>query len=94
MKILEKYFKIIVLVLLILLFFRTCNNENRAISKKIDNLSIIVDSLRSTSVSKKDLQLEGLKVEKRMIQSTDRKMIDVNRQSAIDVEIEKINKYE
>jgi hypothetical protein len=33
-----------------------------------------------------------LKSEKRMIQATDRKMLDVQRQSEIDKEIEKLNK--
>jgi hypothetical protein len=42
--------------------------------------------------TKKDLQIEGLKSEKRMIQATDRKMLDVQRQSEIDKEIEKLNK--
>jgi hypothetical protein len=91
MKTIDKYFNIIVLVLLILLFFRTCGSEDRAISKKIDRLSSEIDTLRFVSVTKKDLQLEGLKVEKRMIQSTDRKMLDVNRQSEIDIEIDKMN---
>jgi DNA-binding XRE family transcriptional regulator len=36
--------------------------------------------------------IEGLKAEKRMIQSTDRKMLDVTRQSVIDTEIEKLEK--
>jgi hypothetical protein len=42
--------------------------------------------------TKKDLQIEGLKSEKRMIQATDRKMLDVQRQTEIDKEIEKLNK--
>jgi hypothetical protein len=42
--------------------------------------------------TKKDLQIEGLKAEKRMIQSTDRKMMDVQRQSAIDEEIKSLEK--
>ena len=36
------------------------------------------------------ITIEGLKVEKRMIQSTDRKILDVNRQSEIDKEIENL----
>ena len=36
------------------------------------------------------LQIEGLKSEKRMIQSTDRKILDVNRQTEIDNEITKL----
>ena len=46
----------------------------------------------SITVNKKDLQIEGLKAEKRMIQSTDRKMFDVSRQTEIDKEIEKLSK--
>jgi hypothetical protein len=33
------------------------------------------------------MQIEGLKAEKRMIQSTDRKILDVNRMSEIDKEL-------
>ena len=47
---------------------------------------------QSITVNKKDLQIEGLKAEKRMIQSTDRKMFDVSRQTEIDKEIEKLSK--
>ena len=39
------------------------------------------------SVTKTDLTIEGLKSEKRMIQSTDRRILDVNRQTEIDNEI-------
>jgi hypothetical protein len=38
------------------------------------------------------LKIEGLKTEKRMIQSTDRKILDVNRQSEIDKEIQELEK--
>jgi hypothetical protein len=40
-----------------------------------------------TVVTHEDLRLEGLRVEKRMIQSTDRKMLDVTRQVEIDKQI-------
>jgi hypothetical protein len=40
----------------------------------------------------KQLQIEGLKAEKRMIQATDRKMLDVQRQNVIEKEIEKLSK--
>ena len=36
---------------------------------------------------KKEIRKEGLKVEKRMIQSTDRTLLDVHRQSEIDKEL-------
>jgi len=87
-----KNFNYIVLGLLVILFLRTCNSDTKSINKRIDALTIKVDSLQSTAVTKKDLQIEGLKTEKRMIQSTDRKILDVNRQSQIDKEIEALSK--
>lgn len=87
-----KNFNYIVLGLLIILFLRTCNSDTKSINKRIDALTTKVDSLQSTAVTKKDLQIEGLKTEKRMIQSTDRKILDVNRQSQIDKEIEELSK--
>jgi hypothetical protein len=89
---LGKNFNYIVLGLLVILFLRTCNSDTKSINKRIDVLTTKVDSLQSTSVTTKDLQIEGLKSEKRMIQSTDRKILDVNRQSEIDKEIERLSK--
>jgi hypothetical protein len=40
----------------------------------------------------KEIKVEGLKVEKRMIQSTDRKILDVNRQAEIDKELQQLTK--
>jgi hypothetical protein len=88
----DKYYRKIFFVLLILIFFNTCGNPNKVTNKRLDALTTKIDSLQSTTVSKKDLQIEGLKAEKRMIQSTDRKMLDVNRQAEIDKEIEKLSK--
>jgi len=87
-----KNFNYIVLGLLVILFLRTCNSDTKSINKRIDAMTSKVDSLQSTAVTKKDLQIEGLKTEKRMIQSTDRKILDVNRQSEIDKEIERLSK--
>ena len=36
------------------------------------------------------MKIEGLRSEKRMIQATDRKMLDVQRQTQIDEEIKKL----
>ena len=88
----NKNFNIIVLSLLVILFLRTCGSDSKSINKRIDKLSGQVDSLQNTTVTKKELQIEGLKAEKRMIQSTDRKMLDVTRQSEIDKEIENLSK--
>lgn len=87
-----RYFNLIVLSLLVILFLRTCNSDTKSINKRIDKLIENVDTLQSTTVTKKDLQIEGLKSEKRMIQSTDRKILDVNRQTQIDKELESLTK--
>lgn len=78
----------IILVLLVLTFFRSCgtNSELKKVRKELQSLQTQVKEVPS----KKDLEIEGLKSEKRMIQSTDRKMMDVNRQSEIDKEIKRI----
>jgi hypothetical protein len=76
--------------LLVLIFYNTCGNPTKNTNKKIEVLSAKIDSLERTVTTKKDLQIEGLKVEKRMIQSTDRKILDVNRQAAIDAELKKL----
>ena len=89
---LNKNFNLIVFSLLVLLLLRTCGSDSTSINKRIDKLTIQVDSLQTISVTKKDLQIEGLKTEKRMIQSTDRKMLDVNRQAIIDKEIDALSK--
>lgn len=85
-----KNFNIIVLCFLVLLFLRTCNSDSKSVNKRLDKLSDKIDSLETTTVTKTDLTIEGLKSEKRMIQSTDRKMLDVQRQTAIDAEIKKL----
>jgi hypothetical protein len=50
-----------------------------------------VETIKETTYTKEELDLrlkiEGLKTEKRMIQSTDRRILDVNRQTEIDNEI-------
>ena len=78
------YGNLIITILLLLLVIRSCGND----SKRIIELSEKVDSL----ATKKDLQIEGLKSEMRMIQSTDRKILDVNRQAEIPKEIERLSK--
>ena len=67
-------------------------SETKAMKKELVNLQNSVDSLSRVSISDTELRIEGLKSEKRMIQSTDRTILDVNRQSAIDTEIEALQK--
>jgi len=88
----EKHHSKVFLILLLTILFNTCGNPTKPLNKKIDVLSQKVDSLEKITVTNKDLKIEGLKVEKRMIQSTDRKILDVNRQAEIDKEITSLEK--
>jgi len=87
---LKKYQQQILLVLFVMLLFRSCGtgSELTKLRKEVESQRQVLNNL----LTKKDLQIEGLKSEKRMIQATDRKMLDVQRQSEIDKEIEKLNK--
>jgi cell division protein FtsL len=78
-------------VLLLTLSIRTCSTHNNTIKIKND-----IKNLESKIYTPEEfniiLQIEGLKTEKRMIQSTDRKILDVQRQSEIDKEINSLEK--
>lgn len=99
----EKTLSRYIIGVIIICFFtmmNTCSScssssNSKQTAKKVDSLQIIVKDLQMKYLNlatKKDLQIEGLKTEKRMIQSTDRKMLDVSRQGEIDKEIEKLQK--
>ena len=77
-KFLNEHGNKIVIIILLLIYSKSCGNGSDIISMKKD--------------IKKEIKLEGLRVEKRMIQSTDRKILDVNRQKEIDKEISKLEK--
>ena len=81
---LKKYQQQFLLVLFFLLLLKSCGT-NSEVSKLRKEISKLDSNLR------KEIKLEGLKSEKRMIQATDRKMLDVQRQTEIDKEIEKLN---
>jgi hypothetical protein len=87
-----QHYQKLMLFLLVVIFVNTCGNPNKQLTKKVETLSNKIDSLEIVTVTKKDLTIEGLKVEKRLIQSTDRKILDVNRQSEIDKELETLSK--
>jgi uncharacterized protein YcfL len=74
----------VIILLLLLTYMKSCsvNSEVTKVKKQLVKL----DSL----ANKRDLEIEGLKAEKRMIQATDRKMLDVQRQSEIDAELKKL----
>lgn len=83
---------IAILVILCFILFKTCTLSTSKVNKKLVQIETRIDSLEQNMASKKDLQIEGLKNEKRFIQATDRKMLDVQRQTEIDKELEKLTK--
>ena len=88
---LDKWAVRIMFPLVLIVFFKTCttNGKIEKVEGRLDqNDSIVKSEALSKSDIEKMLKIEGLKVEKRMIQSTDRKILDVNRQSEIDKEIQ------
>ncbi len=88
----EKHYQKIAFFLMLVIFVNTCSNPNKITNKRLDSLTEQIDSLKSITVTHKDLQIEGLKSEKRMIQGTDRKMLDVQRQTQIENQIDSLEK--
>jgi hypothetical protein len=85
----EKNFTIIVLVIALISFFKSCG-DGRELSKMRKEIEIIKDSSYTKVELDRELKIMGLESEKRMIQATDRKLLDVQRQSQIDEEIKKL----
>lgn len=85
---LKKYQQQILLVLFVLLFFRSCGtgSELTKLRKELEAQRTLLNELPT----RKDVQIEGLKVEKRMIQATDRKLLDVRRQTEIENQINEL----
>lgn len=90
-KFIENNFTVIVLVIALLTFFKGCS-DSREITKIKNEIKTIKDSTYTKKELNLVLQIEGLKAEKRMIQATDRKMLDVQRQNQIDEELSKLSK--
>ena len=98
MKTIEKiksYSWAITLFLTLIILLRQCgvNRDLDRLEKNSKIQSSYMDSLCTKNELNKIIEIEGLKSEKRMIQSTDRKIMDVNRQSEIDLEIKKLENY-
>jgi hypothetical protein len=70
-------------------FFRSCS-ESKELTKIRKEITAIKDSTYTKTELDKELQIMSLETEKRFIQSTDRKILDVNRQSQIDYELQKL----
>ena len=88
---LKKNFTIIVLVIAVLSFFKSCGDA-RELSKIRKEISAIKDSSIMRDEFERQLKISGLEAEKRMIQATDRKLLDVRRQTEIEAEIKKLSK--
>ena len=73
----------VVFLLVLVIFMKTCSTNG-----KVDKVTQREDSLEVKLTN--DIKIEGLKSEKRMIQSTDRKILDVQRQTEIDKELNKL----
>jgi hypothetical protein len=83
-----KLTEIIIISLLVILTLKTCSLSTSNVNKRVDALSTKVDSLPT----KTDLKIEGLKMEDRCIQSSYRKIYDLERQNKIKEEIKTLEK--
>ena len=90
-KFIQNNFTIIVLVIALLSLFKSCG-DSRDISKIKKEIKAIKDSTYTKDELLRELKISGLEAEKRMIQATDRKLLDVRRQTEIEEEIKRLNK--
>jgi hypothetical protein len=80
----------VIAVLLVLVYFKSCSIDSEVTTlKKVTKENTEIINQLPTS---KDVKIEGLNAEKRMIQATDRKILDVQRQNQIEAEIEVLKK--
>ena len=73
----------IMTLLVLIIFFKTCSTNSRVdkVKTQVQTNNAKIDSL--TIELRKEIRIEGLETERRMIQSTDRDILDVNRQGKI-----------
>jgi hypothetical protein len=82
--------------LVLIICLKTCATNGKIkhsediLNNRIDSLTTVID--RNGINLKNEIKIEGLKSEKRMIQSTDRRILDVERQTEIDNEIKTLEK--
>jgi hypothetical protein len=88
-KFIQNNFTVIVLVIAVLSLFKSCG-DSRELSKMRKEVESIKDSTYTKFELDRELKIMGLESEKRMIQATDRKLLDVQRQTQIDVEIKNL----
>ena len=88
-KFVQENFTIIVLVIALFTFLKGCSD-----SRKLSNIQKDIQSIKDSTYTKdefnRELKIMGLEAEKRMIQATDRKLLDVQRQTQIEEEIKQL----
>jgi len=89
-KFIQSNFTVIVLVIAVLTLFKSCG-DSRDLSKIKSEIKAIKDSTYTKNELNKQLKISGLEAEKRMIQATDRTLLDVRRQTEIEEELKKLN---
>jgi len=89
-KFIQNNFTVIVLVITLLGLFKSCS-DSRELTTIKKEIKSIKDSTYTKDELNRELKLSGLEAEKRMIQATDRKLLDVRRQTEIEEEIKKLN---
>lgn len=89
-KFIQNNFTIIVFVIALLSLFKSCG-DSRDLSKIKKEIQAIKDSTYTKDELNRELRISGLEAEKRMIQATDRKLLDVRRQTEIEEEINRLN---
>jgi hypothetical protein len=77
-------------VIAVLTFFKSCGDSRELTAIKKD-IKTIKDSTYTKQELDAQLKISGLEAEKRMIQATDRKLLDVRRQTEIEDEIKRLN---
>lgn len=88
-KFIENNFTVIVFVLALLSFFKGCG-DSRELSKIKNEIKQIKENTYTKNELQRELTISGLEAEKRMIQATNRKLLDVRRQTEIEEEIKKL----
>lgn len=70
-------------ILVLIIFMKTCSTNSRVdkVKTQVQSNNEKIDSL--VIELRKEIRIEGLETERRMIQSTDRDIMDVNRQGKI-----------
>lgn len=99
----NKYGMVIILFMVLILFFRTCGmntkseRHNDYVKVSVHNLDSLINAKmnninKTLEIAIIERKIEGLKNEKRMIQATDRKIVDYNRENEIEKEIKLLEK--